>query len=169
MILNRDANPSVDDWDLKIPILRLLFLDDFNHSLHFAFLGELQGIGLQAQQDLHNPVFIAVDERTEFDEWLSNFFSDIDVVDAEVYILVLGFLLEDAHHFFDAVSDIEFFEVVSKFIAFNLSEVEHVLNYEVHQLSWVLLNYLAFVKFLKDWDAPFECWLLPHFGIEFLK
>lgn len=54
-------------------------------------------------------------------------------------------------------------------MAFNLSEVQHILNYEVHQLSWVLLDFLSIVKLLKDLDAPFERRLLPHFGIEFLK
>ena len=41
----------------------------------------------------------------------------------EIYIFILGFLTQHAHHFFYWVSDVECLNIVSELVAFDLGEV----------------------------------------------
>ena len=130
-----------------------VFSDDFNISLYSASLGELQSVGLQPQQHLHNPVFIAADHRALLPLLL---IADIDESGVELYILIFSFLPLDAHHFLNGVFDVEHKVVLSELVSFNLSEVKQVLDNEVHQLGGVLLDLFALCKLIQDPQAVFE-------------
>lgn len=75
---------------------------------------------------------------------------DVLKVDIELDVLVLGLLSLDAHHLLNRLSDVKHLEVVSKLVTLDLGKVEHILNDEVHQLSGVLLDFLALIELFED-------------------
>ena len=60
------------------------------------------------------------------------------------------------HDFLNSVFDVEHTIVFSELIPFNLGEIEQVLNYKVHELGRVLLDFLALLQLLQDAQALFE-------------
>ena len=56
----------------------------------------------------------------------------IDVIHFEFYILVVSFLPLYAHHFLNSFFNVKVLEVMPEFIAFDLWEVQQVLNDEIH-------------------------------------
>jgi len=45
-------------------LLAILVCENFNLRLNLTFLRELQGIGLDPKEHLHNPMLVAADHRT---------------------------------------------------------------------------------------------------------
>tara|TARA_B110000285_G_C14587794_1_gene364998 strand:+ start:190 stop:378 length:189 start_codon:yes stop_codon:yes gene_type:complete len=52
--------------------------------------------------------------------WILFVIPNIDVIDFELYILVVCFLPLNAHHLLDRLLDIKILEIMPKFIAFDL-------------------------------------------------
>lgn len=156
LILYWDANTSICDGYLKVGISHLR-LNDFDAGIYLAFLSELDGIWLDAQQHLHNSIFIAVHDGTVF--WYDGAGTLIAYVfenGIEFNTFVFGLLSQNAHHFLDWVSHVELSEVVPELIILYLREVKHILDNKVHHLSRVLLGGFTLVKLLQDLDALLE-------------
>ena len=94
---------------------------------------------------------------------------DVLEVDVELDVLVLGLLPLDAHHLLDGLSDVEHLVVVSELVALDLGKVQHILDYEVHQLSRVLLDDPAVIQLLKDLNALFKSWVVPKACFKLLE
>lgn len=75
----------------------------------------------------------------------------------------------DAHHLVNRISDVEDLKVLPELIGFDLSEVEQILNDEIHELSGVLLNYSAFIQRFKDVHAAFVGVRVLYFRIKLLE
>jgi hypothetical protein len=46
--------------------------------------------------------------------------------------LILGCLSLDTHYFFDGISDIKLLYILSEFASFDLSEIQQILDQEIH-------------------------------------
>jgi hypothetical protein len=88
-------------------------------------------------------------------------FYNIYEVNTELYFLLLGLLLLNAHYFLNRVNNVELRYVLSKFSRSDLGEVQKVLNHIPHDLSWVLLNLQPIVKLLNDFLALAN-WLILY-------
>ena len=82
--------------------------------------------------------------------------ADIEECGVELYILVLGFLPLDAHHFLNGVFDVEHKVILPEFVSFDLCEIKEVLDDEIHKLCRVLLNLLALCKVIQDLQTVLE-------------
>lgn len=122
-------------------------MDDFNHCLDLSLLSEFKGISLKSKKNLHDPMFITIDHRGEIRIVFHKPVTDCNVFifNVEIYIFILGLLPLDTHDLLNRLSDVENLVIVSKLITLDLSEVKHVLDDEIHELSRVLLNFLAFI------------------------
>jgi hypothetical protein len=80
-------------------------------------------------------------------------FYNIYEVNTELYFLLLGLLLLNAHYFLNRVNNVELRYVLSKFSRSDLGEVQKVLNHIPHDLSRVLLDLQSIVKLLNDFLA----------------
>ena len=128
-------------------MLIFIFSYNFNKCLNFSFFCKFQGVWLQTKQDLHDSMLIAADHGRVR---IENVFSDIYKGYIKVNFLVNSFLSLDAHYLFNGLFDIEHFKILSKFSSFYLCEVKKILNYEIHELSRILLHFFWFVEFVQD-------------------
>jgi hypothetical protein len=137
LVLDRDANSRVSHRNLQVS-LGLLISDNLHTGLHLATLGEFQGVGLEAEEHLHNPMLVTIDKRTlnfVVIIYLIIIAGHVDKFNSEINLFIQGLLSLNAHYFFDGVPDVENLVVVPEFIAFDLCKVKHVLNYKIHDLS----------------------------------
>ena len=114
-------------------------------------------------------MLIAVDVRTVLIARAVVIHADVFKLGGEFDLLVQGLLPLDAHHFLNGFSDIEYLIVVSEFVRLDLSEVKHVLNYEIHYLGRVLLDFLTFTQLLQNFVAGLKCFSFLDAVIKELK
>jgi hypothetical protein len=113
-------------------------------------------------------MLIAANDRTAFQPVLV-IFINVNELDVKVNLFVMSLLPLDAHHLVNRISDVEDLKVLPELIGFDLSEVEQILNDEIHELSGVLLNYSAFIQRFKDVHAAFVGVRVLYFRIKLLE
>ena len=111
-------------------------------------------------------MLVTLDQRTVFGQSIFFLLTDIDKLDIKVYVFILGFLSQNAHDFLNGVPNVENFVIVPKLIRLDLGEVQHILYDKVHQLSWILLDYPAFIELLQNLYAFLKLTLLSGFGVK---
>jgi hypothetical protein len=113
-------------------------------------------------------MLIAANDRTALQPVLV-IFINVNELDVKVNLFVMSLLPLDAHHLVNRISDVEDLKVLPELIGFDLSEVEQILNDEIHELSGVLLNYSAFIQRFKDVHAAFVGVRVLYFRIKLLE
>jgi hypothetical protein len=113
-------------------------------------------------------MLIAANDRTTLQPVLV-IFINVNELDVKVNLFVMSLLPLDAHHLVNRISDVEDLKVLPELIGFDLSEVEQILNDEIHELSGVLLNYSAFIQRFKDVHAAFVGVRVLYFRIKLLE
>ena len=146
VIFPKDPNPGVNDLYFQKLILKFI-LNYWNDSFYVAFLCELNCVGLKSNQNLHDPFLITANVRAVIvlRRLLIRFVWDSLEINLKVNILIRCFLSLHRHHFADSIFDVESAHILPKLAWFYLRVVEHILNYEFHELGWVLLHYPSFL------------------------
>ena len=95
-------------------------------------------------KNLHDSMLVATDHRT-VDIGLDGVVNlpNIFKGNCELKVFISGFFHLYAHDLLYSISNIEYFEVLLELASFNLSVINTVLDYIVHQLSRILLDFLS--------------------------
>jgi hypothetical protein len=142
MIFLSYSNTSVDHWYPQEWVLYPFY--DLYFSLHLSWRSEFQSVSLQPKKDLHYPLLVAAYQVTFFILQLP--FERRKKLD----LFCLGFLLLNLHNFLNCVNNIELFKILPELPVLYLGEVKKILDYEIHELSCVLLHNFTFLKFVQD-------------------
>ena len=137
----------------------LFFLDCayLNNYFNFASLCELEGIWLEAEEYLHDPLLVGFDQAAVGWPWVLIFsLFNIDKGCKKPCIIIGGFSLLDEHHIVDSSDNVKLFYVDPELTWLYLSKVEHVLNHELEAEGAWLLDFESIVELADDPEAFFD-------------
>lgn len=148
LISLRDPYSSVWDRNFQKLFIGLSRLNYLNRCSDLSRLCKFDCIRLEIDENLHDPILITAKVCT-----FSNYRGLLIVwnsykLNSKVNILISSFLTLHLHDFIYRFFDVENGKVFSKVARLDLGEVKHVLNYEFHKLSWIVLHLSALIKLL---------------------
>ena len=93
-------------------------------------MSKLQCIRLKAEQHLHHPLSIGLNDGITTHGW-----------NGEIYVVVMGLATLDHDNFLDGIQDVEIVDVFSEVSRLYLSKVKKVLNDESQKVDRRVLNF----------------------------
>ena len=142
MIFLGNSNTSVNHWYPQKWVLCLFY--DLYFSLHLSWRSKFQSVSLQPKKDLHYPLLVTAHQIPFL--LLQLPFERSKKLD----LFCLSFLLLNLHNFLNCLNNVELLKILPELPVFDLREVKKILNYEIHELSCVLLHIFTLLKFVQD-------------------
>ena len=131
-------------------ILFKIDLFDFNLNLDTSLQSKFQSIRLKRQKNLYQSLFICFNKWTKLLLFktlnldLSIFFRffaiNIYKIWNKLNLFILSLSLLYFHYLFYCFYDIKFTNIFYEFSIFNLRIIQHILNHNLHEIWWCLLN-----------------------------
>ena len=122
--------------------------------MHLASLGEFEGIALQAQEHLHDPLLVSVDHEVvsglqELVLYVMILAITFDILKGGMQsdFVVLCLSLLNDHDLFDSIDYVEIHDILAEFAWFYLSVVQEVLNYKREHIGRGLLDLPTWIEF----------------------
>ena len=142
-----NSDPSVRNFDLEV-LPRVPLVHDFDRDAYRpASLGELESVHLEAEQDLHDALGVALDVGGNFVGPKTLILRlgvglDVEEFDLEINFLLLGLQSLNVHDLLDSFDNVDFGCVLLELPGLELAVVEEVGDREVHQVGRCLHHFV---------------------------
>lgn len=152
LILLTYADPSILNRNLDFLVFnKHASLNDFDIYLNSAFTSEFDGVCLQCEKNLHDPLLITLNIWGEYTFLLRSFtLWNILILNLKTDSFCLSIKSLYLHNFFDGVPNIELGDVLPKFPRLNLGVIEEVFDQGTHEFQRRFLDCQTFPQFLND-------------------
>ena len=155
----RYSNACIMYWYFQVFIILMLY--GFRFYGYTAPFCKFKSVGLQAEQDLSYPLTVWVKHRSILFGIVSVLTINVDEFRFKFYVIVLGLPGLDHHDFIDDFHDVELLYILTEIVCFYLSEIKHILNNVVKDISRWFLHGKTVVKFANSafnyWDGIWGC------------
>ena len=122
-------------------------LSYLNNDLHLAIMSELESIRLEAEQHLHDPLLVRIDQAAVFSQLgLTN----VDETCEKLCLVVLCFPFLDQNHISHSLDDVKLLHVYSEFALLDLGEIQHVLDHKLEAERARLLHFDSIVQLVES-------------------
>jgi hypothetical protein len=101
--------------------------NNLDSDLDFSILGELECVGLKTKENLHHPLLVSSDHRSEPLGALRAI-PNVYVMSYLLYVVVVSLSLLNEHYLVHDIGNAEATDVLPEFSRLYLSEVKKVLN-----------------------------------------
>ena len=145
LVFQLDSNAGVNNFYLQVLIILFWnwvpFFVDRNEVLDLTLLGELEGIWLQTDQNLNDPLLIRVYDGTlRFKTVFKIVRLNILKLQTQVDILFISLFLLHSYNLLNRFNNINLADDLPELICLDLCVVKQILNCKVHQVTRVVLN-----------------------------